>query len=325
MLIVSDDDARLEQREVMPSRDPTYQMWNTGRTVGYETPAFWITEEVANRFLAGTEQTVQSLRHTEEMLGQDEVAVLPTGLDVSLEITGTAHEKMPVRHVIGHLPGTAGRIEGGPSEAQMDDQLIMVLAQYDGTGTDPVGSAYPGANDNASGVAVMLEAIRTLQEQEYAPYRTFLFVAYAGEGSPHGLGYGRQMEVTGFLQAKRGFASAYKLQAVVYLRGLGYGTEPTLELSAGGSQRLIRVFEDAAQKMEVRTQRGAERLDMNVLFDEGSAFDSADEAPNITLSMVGWQETSHRSSDTLESISAERLEAGEALALALMVMGREEY
>lgn len=51
--------------------------------------------------------------------------------------------------------------------------------------------------------------------------------------------------------------------------------------------------------------------------------DSASEAPNITLSMVGWEETSHRSSDTLETISAERLEeAGEALAL--MVMGREE-
>ncbi len=326
MLIVSDDDARLERREVMPSRDPTYQMWGTGRTVGYETPVFWITEEVANRLLAGTEQTVQSLRKTEETLGQDEVAVLPTGLDVSLEITGTAHEKMPVRHVIGHLPGTRGHIQGGPASAQMDDQLIMVLAQYDGTGTDPAGSAYPGANDNASGVAVMLEAIRTLQEQEYAPYRTFLFVAYAGEGSPHGLAYGRQMEATGFLQAKRGFASSYKLQAVVYLRGLGQGTEPTLELSAGGSQRLIRVFEDATQKVKVRTQRGTERLDMNLVFDEGSAFDSADEAPNITLSMVGWEETSHRSADTLESISAERLEeAGEALALALMVMGREEY
>ena len=113
---------------------------------------------------------------------------------------------------------------------------------------------------------------------------------------------------------------------MIYLRGLGHGTEPVLELSAGGSQRLINVFEDAARSMGVRTQRGAERLDLDVVFDEGSAFDSADEAPNITLSVVGWEETRHRPTDTLESISAERLEeTGEALALALMVMGREEY
>ena len=41
--------------------------------------------------------------------------------------------------------------------------------------------------------------------------------------------------------------------------------------------------------------------------------------------MTNWQETSHRPADTVQTISADTLEdAGETLALALMVMGREE-
>ncbi len=40
----------------------------------------------------------------------------------------------------------------------------------------------PAANNNASGVAVMLEAIRTMQQSGYQPHKTFLFVAYSAEG-----------------------------------------------------------------------------------------------------------------------------------------------
>jgi hypothetical protein len=324
-LIVTDDRDVLQQREVMSSFSPVFTLFGTNRTSGQETPVFWITEDLADRILAGTGQTVATLQETQGTLRLDETAWLPTHVEVSLEITGTTYEKVPVRHVIGHMPGIRGRIEGGGAATQMDDELIMVVAQYDGVGDDH-SHAYPGANDNASGVGVMLEAIRTLQEQEYEPYRTFLFVAYAGEGQPHGLGYGLPIEPDTFLKAKAHFATAYDLQTVVYLRGLGRGSEPVLEISAGGSQRLLNTFEEAARRVGVRTQRAADRLDIDVVFDEGGAFDSADEVPNVTLSVEGWQETSRRPTDTLQGISARTLEdMGEALTLALMVMGREEY
>jgi hypothetical protein len=288
-------------------------------------PSYYVSQELANRVLAGTGQTVESLRKVESSLGQDEIAMLATGIRVATEATGTSHEMVPVRHVIGHLPGLRPKIESTHvPQAQMDDQLIMVLAQYDGVGRGPTGTLYPGANDNASGVAVMLETIRAIQESDYQPNRTFLFVAYGGEGTPHGLALGEQIRPVKFLEAKRGFTS-FKIEAVVYLRGLGWGTEPTLDLSAGGSQRLLNVFEEAARSMGARSQRGGERLDMSLVFEEGSAMDSASEAPNITLSMAGFEENSHRPSDTVETISRERLEqAGETLALALMIMGREE-
>jgi peptide/nickel transport system permease protein len=325
ILIATDDPAKLARRELMNTADPTYTLGLSSRIIGQETPVFWISEALAGRLMAGTGQTLESLRQTEGALGLSEIATLPTGIQVSSEITGTVREKVPVRHIIGHLPGTRGKVEGGPADAQMDNQLIMVLAQYDGVG-DFEGAVYPGANDNASGVAVMLEAIRVLQEEEYKPYRTFLFVAYAGEGQPHGLQWGRSLEPTTFLQAKAHFANAYRLEATIYLRGLGSGSEPTLSLSAGGSQRLLSLFEDAARSVGARTTRGVDRLDMGIVFDEGSWLDSADVAPNIVLSTVGWESTRHTPDDTAESVTAEQLEkAGKTLALALMVMGREEY
>jgi hypothetical protein len=326
ILVVSDSDSQMHKRRLMTASSPENEVYGTLRSIGFETPAFWITEDLANRVLAGTGQTVDTLRDAEATLGRDEVAVLPTTMIVSSEITGTTHYKESARNVIAFMPGTRGRIEGAGAATQSDNQMIMVLAQYDGVGEDAAETPYPGANDNASGVAVMLEAIRTLQQTDYAPYRTFMFVAYAGEGNPHGLAYGRRIEPSIYLQARRGFSSSYDLQAVIYLRGLGSGTEPAVEIAAGGSQRLLEVFEDAAQGIGVKTQRGSERLDISVVFEEGSAFDSGAEAPEISLSTVGWQQTNRTTEDVVEHISVERLEdAGELLALSLMVLGREEY
>lgn len=54
--------------------------------------------------------------------------------------------------------------------------VIVVGAHYDAYG------GMPGADDNASGVAVLLELARTLPEQ--APLRTQMFVAFANEEPP---------------------------------------------------------------------------------------------------------------------------------------------
>ena len=55
------------------------------------------------------------------------------------------------RNVLGWLPG---------SDPAQDSRLVIIGAHYDHVGTDPDGTIYPGANDNASGVAVVLEIAR---------------------------------------------------------------------------------------------------------------------------------------------------------------------
>ncbi len=58
------------------------------------------------------------------------------------------------------------------------DEIIILGAHYD---TDPGGT--PGADDNASAVAVMLEAMRLTQGK--AAKRTIRFVAFANEEAPY--------------------------------------------------------------------------------------------------------------------------------------------
>ena len=68
-----------------------------------------------------------------------------------MNIQGNIYENEDARHVIGHLPG----VKGDP-RAQMDNRLIIVLAQYD---SPPLttGEPIPGAaNDNSHTAGVRL-------------------------------------------------------------------------------------------------------------------------------------------------------------------------
>lgn len=71
-----------------------------------------------------------------------------------------------------------------------DSGIIVIAAHYDSRSFDPNdGSSFaPGANDNASGVALLLETARLLSAQEWN--QTIVFVAFAAEeqgryGSQH--------------------------------------------------------------------------------------------------------------------------------------------
>jgi hypothetical protein len=83
-----------------------------------------------------------------------------------------------LRNVIGVLPG---------SKPDWAGQSALLTAHYDhlGLGWPDVhkgdeGKLHPGADDNASGVAVLLELAKAIASGE-KPQRTLVFVAFAGE------------------------------------------------------------------------------------------------------------------------------------------------
>jgi hypothetical protein len=92
-----------------------------------------------------------------------------------------------LRNVIGVLPG---------SKAEWAGQSALLTAHYDHLGLGwpdvrqgDLGKVHPGADDNASGVAVMLELAKALASGD-KPRRTIVFVAFDGEeagllGSKH--------------------------------------------------------------------------------------------------------------------------------------------
>jgi hypothetical protein len=92
------------------------------------------------------------------------------------------------QNLLGLLPGT---------DPELRDQYVLVGAHYDHVGYGsprtshgPFGLVHNGADDNASGVAALLEVIEGLQQVGLQPRRSLLFVFWDGEeqgllGSKH--------------------------------------------------------------------------------------------------------------------------------------------
>ncbi len=319
LLVIADDETVLRQNHTLSNRDPVDSAFGTGRKTGQDAPVLWIDSATADRLLAGTGQTVENLRLYSQRLLDDQLVDFDTGHTAAISVQGETVDRFESYHVLGYLPGTEGQ--------GLDGEMIMVLAQYDAPPLDPDGQPRPNANDNASGVAVMLEAIRTMQESGYQPYRTFMFVAYSSEGLEGGEVVTAPPDPQKLLQAKIGFGSSYTVKAVVDLRGLGSGDGNRLAISTGGSQRLGELLEKSARQMGVKTVRADEPVDFTQVFAERSARESGQEAPQIMLHWEGWEKTALTPADTPDTISAETLQkSGRALTLSLMILGREaEY
>ena len=82
------------------------------------------------------------------------------------------------RNVVAMIPGASPTLRG---------QVVIIGAHYDHLGyggfgsldPDSTGRVHPGADDNASGDAALLEVARELQDRH--PARTIVFIAFSGE------------------------------------------------------------------------------------------------------------------------------------------------
>ncbi|MGO9466828.1 MAG: M20/M25/M40 family metallo-hydrolase [Isosphaeraceae bacterium] len=86
-----------------------------------------------------------------------------------------------VQTVPGKEPGTTmGRNVGAMlrgSDPALRDQWVIVAAHFDHLGVRN-GRLYPGADDNASGVAMMLEVARSIVEGATRPRRSIMFIGF---------------------------------------------------------------------------------------------------------------------------------------------------
>jgi hypothetical protein len=94
-------------------------------------------------------------------------------------MTGETGGPLPTRNVIAVLPGANPALNG---------QALILSAHYDHLGfgwpdarAGAKGQLHPGADDNASGIAVMLELARLMATANEKPERSVIFAAFAGE------------------------------------------------------------------------------------------------------------------------------------------------
>lgn len=303
VLIVAPDLASMRQRYTMSSLP-------AAEGCGQDTPVLLISDRFGNRIMEGAGWSVPRLLEAQEALEDGQLIDVPSNVFAEIDITGVVRNDERVVNVIGHLPGTSD---------SMDHEMVIVAVQYDSPPIGPDG-VYPNANSTASSVAIMLETIRTLQESGYQPFRTFLFVAYSGEGLPD---LSSSPEIQRFLDARTGFADNFDIEGVIYVRGLGAGGD-LMSVWTPGKSDLAKVMESAAHLAGMGTERVNNAPDLNVFVPGGSEFNESDEYPEVGISRQGWQKTVQLPNDSLTFITSDRVEeAGRALTLGLMILGRE--
>jgi hypothetical protein len=196
-----------------------------------------------------------------------------------------------LKNVVGIIPGTSSRFAG---------ESVVVGAHYDHLGLgwpdvrgDNRGRVHPGADDNASGVAVLIELARALAKGA-KPGRTLVFVAFAGEEAGK---LGSKHYVT-----RRERYPAGKVIGMVNLDTVGrLGKGKLLALGAQSAREWVHILRGAGFVTGVEIDAVAEDLDSGdqVSFTEAGV-------PAIQL-FTGPHADYHRPTDTAEKIDHEGL------------------
>ncbi len=239
-------------------------------------PGAWISTALAEQILA-TPSDTDRLRHLQEQLNKDGSAhASQTDQYVSLRWNTTIQEGL-LTNVVGLIPGT------GPD-------AIIIGAHRDHFGR-PAGLLFPGADDNASGTAVMLEVARALAKSDLRPQRTILFVSFSGE--EHNL-LGSRLYVT------RPVVSLASTKAMINIDHAGIGNG---RLTVGVTGLDKTVAQQAGEPAGL-----ASKLDVFGFFPGGDhvPFKEAG-VPTITIVSGGVHPHYHQPTDTADTINPDAL------------------
>jgi ABC-type dipeptide/oligopeptide/nickel transport system permease component/Zn-dependent M28 family amino/carboxypeptidase len=311
VLFVAEDQTKLQQKKLLYGGDDVATLgWYPSRYV----PVLYVTAEAADRLLGTAGSSLSALDGTAGELQAGQAALTDPGATVHLSVRCEMNED-PVDecyNVIGFIPGTGA--EMGPRKgAGLDALVILVSAYYDGLGVGPDGTFYPGANDNASGVAAMLETARVLSESPSRPKKTIVFAAWSGGERGEGL------SVTNVMAAKLGFGDL-TVEGVIELSGVGAGDGRGIALGQGSSFRLVQLFQEAAARMGVSVTTRGRGPHFGMPARPGFGGRSALTA---YVSWDGSDRTAHTSGDTFETIDPDKLRlVGQTTLLVVSVLGQ---
>ncbi|MCL4721195.1 MAG: M20/M25/M40 family metallo-hydrolase, partial [Gammaproteobacteria bacterium] len=211
---------------------------------------------------------------------------------------GRGQKERTLRNVIAVLPG---------ANPEFRDQAALMTAHYDHLGygwpggrADSIGQLHPGADDNASGVAVLLEVARQMAAG-VPPPRTVVFVAFSGEeaglmGSRHYAGNAIPVPASGIF-------------GVINMDTVGHlGDQPLSILAAESAREWPFVFSGitAVSGIPTRTVPGASQSsDQQSFIDVG--------IPGVQLFTAATLDY-HRPTDTADKVDGAGLARVAAVA-----------
>lgn len=252
-------------------------------------PGLWIAPEVGESILGSAGISLESFQM--EMDRSLTARSKSTIHEITIEMDPRPAEA-PADNVMAFLPG---------SDPVLSQETIVLGAHYDHFGSQ-AGVLFPGADDNASGTAILLEVARALASSTDRPKRSILLVAFAGEeqglrGSRFYVGHPDRPLAT--------------IKAMINVDHAGVGNG---KITVGLSKLEKTVAQSAGDKIGL-----GETLDLFGLFPGGDHVPFADAGiPTATIVSSGPHPDFHQPSDTPDKINQEILTSIARYTLSLL-------
>ena len=276
---------QLPRRKALATLDPVFSADRMMKTVEYLA-----SNELAGR-APGTEGIQKAANYIVEKFKS---AGLEPGADDGTysqtwnEVVNAKGDKAPVQNIIGIIPGT---------NPDLKDESVIVCAHYDhlglgwpGANKGNEGKIHPGADDNASGVSVILE-LADLLGKSLKPQRTVIFVAFTSEES-------------GLLGSKYYVENMKRFPAKKVIGVLNFdtvgrlGNKKLYVLSANSAREWRFIFMGASYVTGVESEMVTQDLDAS---DQRSFINIG--VPGVQF-FAGANEGYHKPSDTADKIDA---------------------
>jgi aminopeptidase N len=273
------------KRKALASLDPVFSAERMMKAVGYLA-----SEELGGRGpgSAGITKAADFIAEKFKSAGLLPGADDSTYFQAWDDAVNEKNDKALVKNVIGIIPGTNPKLNG---------QSVVISAHYDhlglgwpGANKGNVGKIHYGADDNASGVAVILE-LAELLGKTLKPQRTVVFVAFTLEESGvRGSKY--------YVQHAQRFPAA-KAIGVVNVDAVGrLGERKLLVLSSNSAREWRFIFMGASYVTGVESEMSTQDLDAS---DQRSFIEVG--VPGVQL-FGGAHEDYHKPGDVASKIDA---------------------
>jgi hypothetical protein len=254
-------------------------------------PGAWVSSEFSQAlFPSQLMKNERSMRDIQDQLNH--LAPQSTATTVLARLKWSSEQAPGILHnVLGLLPGA------DPAHA---DETIVLGAHRDHFGRQ-AGLLFPGADDNASGTAVLLGVARALAQSDIPLARSVLFVSFSGE--EQGL-LGSKLYVARPVRPMKTTIAMINVDHA----GIGNG-----RLTVGVTGLLKPIAIEAGRRAGV-----GEKLDVFGFFPGGDHVPFAEAGvPTITVVSGGVHPHFHQPSDTADTVRPDILEGVARYVLAL--------
>lgn len=204
------------------------------------------------------------------------------------------------------VPNVIGLITG--SDPELKDEYIVIGAHFDHVGDNKNGTYNPGALDNASGTAGLIELARIIKSSQTAPKKSIIFAAFNGE----------EAGLTGSLHFSSNSVYPLNKSVVICLDMIGCSADiPITIASADGrvnklQDELCKYAEEMEIKYTTNVISGSDHLSFNQIGAE-----------SVLLINEDFINGYHSPDDTLEDVDKFNME--QIVKLVLRYIDKNAY